>query len=71
MPRTNWKFLGSLPIHFPDTKLLSEFNSVVEPIVTKMSKNWSEITLLQDQRNTLLPKLISGEVRVQNTRIDD
>ena len=65
MPRTNWKFLGSLPIHFPDAKLLSEFNSIVEPIVTKMSKNWSEITLLQNQRDTILPKLMSGEVRVQ------
>lgn len=64
MPRTNWKFLGSLRVQLPDERLLSEFNSIVDPIVTKMRKNWSEISILRNQRDTLLPKLMSGEVRV-------
>jgi type I restriction enzyme S subunit len=64
MPRTNWNFLASLPVQLPDPKLLSEFNGLIEPVVAKLSKNWTEVNLLQDQRNTLLPRLMSGEVRV-------
>jgi len=65
MPRTNWNFLGSLPVLLPEVESLSEFNTIARPMIEKIEKNWSEIRILNQQRDTLLPKLMSGEVRVQ------
>ncbi len=65
MPRTNWNFLGSLTVLLPEVESLSEFNTIARPMIEKIEKNWSEIRVLNQQRDTLLPKLMSGEVRVQ------
>ena len=65
MPRTNWNFLGSLTVLLPEVESLSEFNTIARPMIEKIEKNWSEIRILNQQRDTLLPKLMSGEVRVQ------
>ena len=52
----------SLPCPPPDNWAI--FGSVVEELFARVKSNTEEITTLTAQRNTLLPKLVSGEVRV-------
>ena len=52
----------SLPCPPPDNWAI--FGSVVEELFARVKSNAEEITTLTAQRNTLLPKLVSGEVRV-------
>jgi type I restriction enzyme S subunit len=45
---------------------IESFNVVAEPIFTKMTKNRIQIRNLEKLRDTLLPKLMSGEVRIHH-----
>ena len=44
---------------------IDSFNVAAEPIFMKMNKNRTQILKLEKLRDTLLPKLMSGEVRVE------
>jgi type I restriction enzyme S subunit len=60
--------LGSLRnIYFnkPSKNTLDKFNSTVEPLFSKIFENTEQIQTLTKLRDTLLPKLMSGEVRVK------
>jgi len=46
--------------------LLEEYKKTVEPIFQKMKNNNSQIKILSQLHNTLLPKLIKGEIRVKS-----
>jgi len=48
----------------PDDKI-KKFTSIVKPLFCKKESNYSQIRTLEQQRDTLLPKLISGEMRVE------
>jgi type I restriction enzyme, S subunit len=45
-------------------KCLEQYNSVITPIFRKQNENQKQIRILEKLRDTLLPKLMSGEVRV-------
>lgn len=47
----------------PNRFLLEKFNHSVEPFFQKMNNNIRQIRILTQLRDTLLPKLMSGEVR--------
>jgi len=49
----------------PDDKTLGEFHNLVEPQFNKIFANQQQIKTLENLRDTLLPKLMSGEVRVK------
>jgi len=49
----------------PDDTTLIEYNAVVTPIYSKMQHNLKAVQTLKRQRDILLPKLMSGEVRVR------
>ena len=49
----------------PDIEKLSLFNKVCTPMMEKVKTNTKHIQTVQKLRDTLLPKLISGEVRVK------
>lgn len=49
----------------PSKKLLIEKNEIIEPFFSKIILNHTEIRTLTQLRDTLLPKLMSGEVRVE------
>ena len=53
-------------IPLPQDSLLVEFNSIVESIFNKIYQNQSQIQTLEKLRDNLLPKLMSGEVRVDS-----
>ncbi len=50
---------------FPGEGILLSFHQLIEPLFTKILHNQSQIKTLEELRDTLLPKLMSGEVRVQ------
>jgi len=62
MPRTNWKDMSHYPIAIPDHKISNLFTKYMEDIVQKLNSNIFESNTLASLRNTLLPKLISGEL---------
>jgi type I restriction enzyme S subunit len=52
-------------LHLPKEKIIQRFESEVKPFFDKMMLNKLQIQTLTQLRNTLLPKLMSGEVRVK------
>jgi len=56
--------LLSLDILIPPTELQQAFDSQIIDFVHKMEINYKEIQTLESLRDTLLPKLMSGEVRI-------
>ena len=60
--------LGSLRniiFNLPNYKIIDLFNEKMEPIFEKINTNMKQIKSLENLRDTLLPKLLSGEVRVK------
>ncbi|MEA3447060.1 MAG: restriction endonuclease subunit S, partial [Bacteroidota bacterium] len=57
--------LRSIVFDAPPLNLLLEFNKVIHAYFQKIKNNILQIRTLEKLRDTLLPKLMSGEVRVQ------
>jgi type I restriction enzyme S subunit len=58
---TNTKKINIL---VPPNNILTEFNDLMEPIYKKISNKKNENQTLKELRDSLLPKLMSGEIRV-------
>lgn len=57
--------LNQIMIPKPDNKILLKFNEIVKEFFFKISFNQQQILTLEKLRDTLLPKLMSGEIRVK------
>jgi type I restriction enzyme S subunit len=64
-PKINQANLKSLEFPKFPINLIEEFNIQTEPSFKKINANKSQIRTLEKLRDTLLPKLMSGEVRVE------
>lgn len=53
--------LRKMPIYSPTTNEIREFNCLVKPMFEEIVSRTYENTLLAEMRDTLLPKLMSGE----------
>jgi type I restriction enzyme, S subunit len=62
--RVNVDHLKNYAMKIPSTDVANEFNAFAESVVQKLHMNAKQIRTLESLRNTLLPKLMSGEVRV-------
>jgi type I restriction enzyme S subunit len=49
----------------PDDRTLNTYNEIIGPMFDKMYRNLNSIYTLSRLRDTLLPKLMSGEVRAK------
>ena len=58
--------LRKMPIYSPTTNELREFNCLVKPMFEKIISCTYENALLAEMRDSLLPKLISGELDVSD-----
>ncbi len=56
--------LRNLPINIPEKNILEKFNNIVTPIYEQIINNTNEIKNLKELRDTLLPKLMNGEIEV-------
>ncbi|MCX7086579.1 MAG: restriction endonuclease subunit S [Methylococcales bacterium] len=61
MPVTN---LRKIELLVPSKGILDKFQEIVSDLQRKMSKNIDEIYSLQELRDTLLPRLLSGEFSI-------
>jgi len=50
---------------FPSSEIIEKFNKIVQPIFEKLLTNKQQIRRSEQLRDTLLPKLMSGEIRVK------
>ena len=57
--------IKSYPCFIPDSIIMEKFKFQVEPLFSKILDNSKQIQTLTKLRDTLLPKLMSGEVRVK------
>ncbi len=63
----NSKIIKKMPILVPDKELVDSFALQVDPIFGKIKSNSLEVRTLSQLRDTLLPKLISGEISINKT----
>ena len=56
----------SIKIMMPPVDILIKFDRIIKPIFSKIEKNREEISRLELVRDTLLPKLMSGELKIND-----
>lgn len=64
IPGINTKDVESLPIFNGDNKKIQEFGNLVLPMITTILRNCRENARLAQLRDTLLPRLMSGELAI-------
>jgi type I restriction enzyme S subunit len=62
----NSQMIKDMELFIPGKKKLKDFKELVIPYFEKVKTNLNQINTLTQLRDTLLPKLMSGEVRVEN-----
>ena len=65
----NRNSLNDIPILIPSDDILDEFERIVAPMDLTIRNNYDENCRLQDIRDTLLPRLMSGELDVSDIDI--
>ena len=66
----NSKIVKEIPIIIPNYDEIYNFNSIIKPIFETIKNNQLEIIRLTKLRDTLLPKLMSGEIDVSDINFD-
>ena len=66
MPRTSWKTMSNYKISLSQDNIVVAFQSLSQKMFDQIITNIHETRNLIAQRDTLLPKLVSGELRVRD-----
>ena len=64
MPRTSWKTMERYEICLPCDQIARAFQGVAQPLFDRVSANIHETRTLVQTRDILLPKLMSGKIRL-------
>lgn len=64
-----YKDFGLIKTVYPPLSIIEQFNKVYEPILDRIKHNLAENTRLITLRDTLLPKLMSGEIDVSEVEV--
>lgn len=64
VPSMTTNILNAMQLYIPDEKTLEKFENIVSPMYSAMQENTKESKILANTRDTLLPKLMSGELDV-------
>jgi type I restriction enzyme S subunit len=70
MPRTNWNDIARFEVALPPEAFAAKFSVLIQPLIGRIIANIHESRTLAALRDALLPKLLSGEVRVPTRRIE-
>ena len=70
VPSMTTDILNSLELRIPSLTEFKRFEESVAPLYETMQKNKKEIKRLEEMRDCLLPKLMSGEIDVDSIEID-
>ena len=66
MPRTNWTTMRDYRVCLPAAPVLGAFENALRPMLEQIITNVHDCGTLAGIRDALLPKLISGEMRVRD-----
>lgn len=69
MPRVNWKDLSNYALTIPPVELVAAFSDAVQPMFDQIIANVHQAQTLTQLRDTLLPRLISGQLRLPETEV--
>lgn len=65
-PKLNQGNLNRIPVVVPDTDALDAFNTVAGPLFARFRSSQDEAATLAQLRDILLPRLLSGDLRVRD-----
>ena len=63
-PKISQANLKNISVTIPPIHQLSKYNEVIEPLFKTIRKNNDESSHLTTLRDTLLPKLMNGEIKL-------
>lgn len=66
-PKLNQANMNSIPMVIPDQKTLTKFNEVLGALFGMILENESQTKNLERVRDSLLPRLMNGKIRVSTT----
>ena len=66
LPRTNWNDMSRYEIVLPKVEIAQKYTEFIRSIIKRIIKNIHQSRTLSQIRDTLLPKLLSGEIRVDD-----
>lgn len=66
MPRTSWNTMGQYKVILPPEGLACAFQGIVQPLLEGIDSSIHESRTLAQTRDLLLPKLMSGEIRLKD-----
>ena len=66
VPSMTTNILNAMPLYVPDDETLSIFEEMVTPMYSQMQENEKQSANLANIRDTLLPRLMSGELDVSD-----
>ena len=69
LPQITFDSVSHLPIVVPTIEVQTEFQNIVDPLDRKFAANEKQVARLATIRDTLLPKLLSGEIRVADAEL--
>ena len=70
MPRIGWNDIAAYPLIVPSEPIASAYTAVVSPVLDRMKGNVFRAQTLATLRDTLLPRLISGQLRLPQAGIE-
>ena len=71
MPRTSWPIMGQYEVCLPPASVAAVFQRMSHSLLESIVSRIIESRCLASQRDSLLPKLISGGLRVSETNITE
>ena len=66
MPRTSWQEMARYEVVVPPKPIAAQFTEMISPLVERIIANIHESRTLATIRDSLLPKLLSGEIWVKD-----
>ena len=64
MPNLNTGILGSVPVVMPAREVVTAFEKIVSGLEARRAHNAEQAQTFSSLRDTLLPRLISGQLRL-------
>ena len=65
----NYNDFGMIEIPYPSKEMIDKFNNLYKTIKDRINKNKAKISSLEQLRDTLLPKLMNGEIDLDKVEI--
>lgn len=66
MARTSWNDVAGFELGLPPANVSAAFTAAIHPLLERINASIFESRILAELRDTLLPKLLSGELRVRD-----